>query len=103
MLLDQAKVADIVFADNQWYVTGDLDHANAMSVFDKSIRAMKTKEMFTINFSKLKSCNSLGLVMIFEWLKYAKKHQIILSFRSIPADILGVAKAARLEHLVPKG
>lgn len=95
------KFADILFQADGWHLIGDLDFSNVMSIYLKSLPQMNHHKVITIDFTELKSSNSAGLVLLFEWLRYAKQHKKSIEFKNLSHDILSIAQVARVDHLLP--
>lgn len=95
------KFVDISFQADAWYLEGELDFSNVMSVYLKSLPQLKHSKKISIDFSKLKTSNSAGLVLLLEWLKYAKQHKKNIELKNISPDILSIAQLARVDHLLP--
>lgn len=95
------KKADITYAANQFYVSGELDFSNVMSVYQKSLPLLKRQHDYVVDFSNVSHSNSAGLALLLEWLKFANANQINLTFKSLSSDILSIAKAAGVDKLLP--
>lgn len=94
------KTADIKFNNNRFCLTGELDCYNVMSVYEKSLTLINNSTELEFDFSSLKSSDSAGIVLIMEWIKYAKKHNKPLRFYSLSNHLISIAKAAGLDQLI---
>jgi ABC-type transporter Mla MlaB component len=57
------KYADVTFQNNILSLSGELDFANVMSVYEKSLSYFKQAAELTIDFSRLSQSNSAGLAL----------------------------------------
>jgi len=94
------KYADIIFQDNKFAITGDLDFFNVMSVYEKSLAQLHKEKSWHFDFSGLKSCDSSGIALMIEWIKLAKKQSKSIEFSHLSPEILSTAKAAQLDNLI---
>ena len=94
------KLADITFKDNQFFIAGELNFFNVMSLFQKSLPQLQQYRELHFNFSELKSSDSGGLALIMEWIKFAKQQNKAIYFTHLSKDILSLAKAAGLDSLI---
>lgn len=95
------KFADILFQSDGWHLVGELDFSNVMMIYLKSLPELQRSKNILIDFSKLKKSNSAGLVLLFEWLRYAKLHKKHIELKDLSPDILSIAEVARVDHLLP--
>lgn len=97
------KVADITFQNTEFMLSGELDFANVMSVYQKSLRNLSDCANLTFDFSELKSSDSSGLALIIEWVKLAKQQRKPIHFKNLSKDLLSIASAAGLSNLISSG
>lgn len=96
------KHADITFENENktFFVSGNLTFFNVMSVYEKSLLHLKETSFLHFDFSKLQSSDSAGLALIIEWMKLANESHKDIQFSHLPQNILTIAKAAGLHHLI---
>jgi len=94
------KNADITFRDNTFFIVGDLDFSNVMSVYEKSLLSLDQVPELEFDFSQLASSDSSGLALLIEWVKFAKKHHKPIRFTSLSDDIKSIGRAAGLDQLL---
>lgn len=94
------KNADITFQNNQFFISGDLNFSNVMSVYEKSLPQLNQSPECHFNFSQLTSSDSSGIALIIEWVKLAKRHHKPIKFVQLSQDLMSLAKAARLDTLI---
>lgn len=92
--------ADIMLRDNQFYLIGDLDFSNVMSVFQKSLALFENHSALVLNFSELTSSNSAGLALLMEWAQYARKQDKTLEYRHFPSRLQSIAEAAGVDSFL---
>lgn len=94
------KVANVIFKDNQFSVSGELDFSNVMALYEKTLPQIEKCSALNFDFSEVKSSDSSGLALIIEWLRFAKQHQKSIQFTHISNEIMSIAKAAGLDSLI---
>lgn len=92
-------MADITFKDNQFFISGDLDFSNVMSLYNKSLLTAPRCSDLQFDFSQLASSDSSGLALIIEWIKLAKKLNKPIHFSHLSEDIMSIAKAAGIDGM----
>jgi phospholipid transport system transporter-binding protein len=91
--------ADITLQGNQFHVSGDLNFANVMSIYQKSLSQVNQCSELIFDFSQLTSSNSAGLALIIEWIKLSKQISKPIHFNHLPDDIMSIAKAAGVDGM----
>ena len=81
-------------------VTGDLNFATVVSLWAESLNIIQDLPVLTFDLTGVKTCNSAGLALLIEWIKYAKHHAKTISFTNIPKNLLAIIKLADVDHLV---
>jgi phospholipid transport system transporter-binding protein len=94
------KTADIIFQNNKFLISGDLDFSNVMLVYAKSLPQLEASSAWEFDFSSLKSSDSSGLALIIEWLKLAKRSNKSIQFTHLSPDLISIAKAAGIDQLI---
>lgn len=100
MKMRMQKQADIIFQNNKFLVSGELDCANVMSVYKKSLPQLENCRALEFDFSQLKSSNSAGLALIIEWIKFARQRNKSIQFNHLSTDLMSIAKAAGIDRLI---
>jgi phospholipid transport system transporter-binding protein len=98
------KKVDITFENNMFYISGDLNFYNVMSLYQKSLLHFKKVPLSQLrllhfNFSRVNSIDSAGLALVIEWIKFSKKQKLSIRFSNFPKNLLSIAEAARIESL----
>lgn len=94
------KEADIAFSNNTFHLSGALDFSNVMSLYAKSLPQLITSPELHFDFANVTSSDSSGLALMIEWAKYAKEKVKPIRFSHLSEDLLAIAKAANLDHLI---
>lgn len=97
-----AKQADITLKNGCFFVSGDLDFLNVMSVYQKSIAYFGTQQSIVCDFTELHSSNSAGLGLIVEWIKLAMTQQKKITFINMPECLRTIANVAALTTILAK-
>lgn len=95
------KQANITLRNNKFFVSGDVDFSNVMSVYNKSLPQLEKCSEFNFDFSQLQSSDSSGLALVIEWIKLAKNKKKKIIFQHLSQDLLSIAKAAGIDVLLP--
>lgn len=93
------KIADIILKDKTFFVSGDLNFANVMSVYEKSAPLILQSPELIFDFSQLKSSDSSGLALLAEWIKLSKSQNKSIQFMHLSESLLSVAKAASIDGM----
>lgn len=89
-------------AHNQFALSGELNIANVMSIYEKIYMHLQSQPQchLKFDFSKLTCTDSAGLAFVIEWIKYAKKNKKTIEFFHFPQRLMLMAKAAGLADLI---
>lgn len=93
------KIADITLRDKTFFISGDLNFTNVMSVYEKSLPLISQSPELIFDFTQLKSSDSSGLALFAEWVKLSKFQNKSIQFMHLSAELLSVAKAAGIESM----
>lgn len=93
------KQAGITLENNIFFISGDLDFFNVMSVYQTSLPLLEKPSVLHFDFSRLHSSDSAGLALIIEWMKWADTHRKSIQISHFPNNLLSIAKAAGLDQL----
>ncbi|HEX4045988.1 MAG TPA: STAS domain-containing protein [Gammaproteobacteria bacterium] len=86
--------------DNKFTLSGELNFTNVMSVYQQSLdylNASITTSNITVDFSQLHASNSAAIALMVAWLQLAQQQNKQLHFQQVPAGLLSIIKAARME------
>ena len=102
----QLSQAEITQQNQQKYlISGTVDFSTVPGLmktaegFFKSAEKSKVapSEKVSIDLSKITDCNSAGLALMLEMVKYARSNNIELHFENLPDTLLTIAKAYGVE------
>ncbi|MBX3709197.1 MAG: STAS domain-containing protein [Gammaproteobacteria bacterium] len=96
------KIADITGEGEKFFLTGDLNFSNVMSVYEKSIRQLNQSPQWIFDFSQLVSSDSSGLALIIEWVKLAKQQNKPIQLLHLSQAIMSIAKVASIDVMLEK-
>lgn len=94
------KRVSIISENNKFFISGEINFANVMFVYQRSLIEFIKSKQLAIDFSQLQSCDSSVLALIIEWIKFAKEHHKPIQFYNLSADVLAIAKVTGLDHLI---
>lgn len=95
-----SKIADIIFQNDCFFVSGELCFANVVSVYRKSLAELNKAASLNFDFSQLKFSDSSGLALLLEWTRFAKKNNKPILFAALSPELAQIAKTAGLEELI---
>lgn len=92
--------ANIKLQDNTVYLSGDINFTNIMTIYKEALSIFSEPcADIIIDFSEVKSSNSVILAAIINWLKEAKKHKKKLCVRNLNDEMLSLAKSSGVSTL----
>lgn len=94
------KKADVYLNNGTLHVSGDLDFYNLMTVYRKSLSLLSELKDCRCDFSELRSSDSTGVVLMIEWIKWAREHSKPIQFCGVPEKLQSIIKVAGLETLM---
>lgn len=94
------KQANLTLKDNVFFVAGDIDFSNVMSLRQKSLAQFNHQSELAFDFSQVKSSDSSGLALVIEWIKLSKDSNKKIKLMHIPEDLMLIAKASDLDSLI---
>lgn len=98
----QTQNADILFKNNQFFLTGDLTYSNVMSIYEKSLPDLYKCLELRFDFSRLKSSDSSGLALMIEWIKFSKHQHRRIQFLNLSKELMAIAKVAGIDGLISR-
>ncbi|WP_416397724.1 STAS domain-containing protein [Allohahella sp. A8] len=84
-------------------ITGDIDNDTAVSLLKegKAFLAGATSTQVIIDFSQVKSVQSVALSLMIRWLDTAAKHNRTLQFAGLSGKLHDLAKVSGLDEVLP--
>src|SRR3990167_9976128 len=97
---DNRLQASITLQEEKFVVSGDLNFSNIPVIYEKGLREFNHHQQLLLDFSEVRSSNSAGLALIIEWLRYARKNNIKISFDNLPHQWLTIAKTSGIVEIL---
>lgn len=94
-----SKIADITLRDKTFFISGELNFANVMSVYEKSLPLIQQCPELNFDLAQLRSSDSSGLALFAEWIKLSKQQKKSIRFEHFSDSMLSVAKAAGMDGM----
>lgn len=89
--------ASITLKSDCLQVSGEIDFATAVSLWNESLPLLAQCKTLSFDFSNVNKANSAALALLLEWIKYASSKQKQIIFQHLPAQLMSVAKVAGIE------
>ena len=80
--------------------SGELGFETAAEALRAGLRLMARGPRWTVDLSGVTAGDSAGLALLIEWLSAARAQGADLSFESVPAQMLAIARISGLEGLL---
>ncbi|GAA3973306.1 STAS domain-containing protein [Allohahella marinimesophila] len=84
-------------------IAGDIDNDTAVALLDegKAFLASANSRDVIIDFSRVKTAQSVALSLMVRWLDTAAKHDRSLRFKGLSGKLHDLAKVSGLEEVLP--
>lgn len=99
-MIAMTKSAEIFVKDHTFFISGDIDFYNVMSLYTKSLPYLTNANSLVFDFSELHSSDSTGLALIIEWIKFTKLQQKPIRIVNLPKKLISIAKLAGIDTLI---
>lgn len=86
--------------DGTYCVSGELVFATVGGILQDT-RDLFAGERITFNLAGVERADSAGLALLIEWMREAAQREMKIHFDGIPDQLRAIARASRLEHLIP--
>lgn len=93
--------ANVEFSQNALHVSGELNFATVMKLWNKSLAWLRNAKEISIDLAAVTHSNGAGLALLVEWMRYASANQKKISFKNIPENLLSIAKVSGISDLIP--
>ena len=70
-------------------------------ILDQAGGLFKNGAELVVDLTKVQRIDSAGLALLVEWLRQAKRNDISIRFKNIPARMLAIAAICGLEQILP--
>jgi phospholipid transport system transporter-binding protein len=92
--------ASITLQNDRLMVSGDLNFATVMKVWNQSLPLLMKRESFYFDFSNVISTNSAGLALMIEWIKYARSTHKNIEFNYLPPQLMSIASVSGIAGML---
>ena len=92
--------ANISIVQENIAVSGSLNFKNVVKIWRKSLGLFPDTPQFSIDLKDVTNCDSAGLCLLIEWLKWAKSKDKMINFKNLPDQLDAMAKLAGVADLV---
>lgn len=85
--------------DNRVCLHGTLDYDHIMGLYKDLLNVLENQQTWRFSFGNI-AVSTEALLLLVQLLKAAKASKVTVIFEEVPQQILLMAKAARVEHLI---
>jgi phospholipid transport system transporter-binding protein len=96
------NVAHIDYQTDCLQISGDLNFVTVVALWRESLAKLPNYATLVFDMAKVSACNSAGLALMLEWLKYARHAQKKIVFNNIPENLASIIKVAGIERMLGK-
>lgn len=93
-------VAHIVADNGRLVVSGQLNFATAKKLWNASLPLLAIHNELHFDLAKVLSSNSAGIALLIEWVKYARRHQKIITFERLPTQLQSIAAVSGVSEIL---
>ena len=87
--------------EGQYALSGQLSFATTPELLRRSHKEFVGNSVLVIDLKGISASDSSGLALLIEWMRWAKKNQLNISFRNIPEQIQAIAEACDVDKILP--
>ena len=89
-------------ADGTYAVVGALTFDSVAPLVGEGARLLEGETEVCLDLLRVSRTASAGLALLIEWMREAARYGTVVSFRNIPEQLLAIATASRMAHLLPQ-
>lgn len=83
-------------------INGELSFSTVSKVLEQSRPLLATmKGQVVIALADVERVDSAGLALLIQWMRMAREQGMEIRFRHVPAQLLAIAHASDLDHILP--
>ncbi len=86
---------------DRFRIQGALTFDTVTRLLARSIELFSHAEALDIDLGGVESADSAGLALLVEWMRYARHHDLPIRFINMPPQMLAIARASSLDHVLP--
>ncbi len=87
-------------ADGSLRVCGELDFPSVVALCEAGIALFRDRSPLTIDLGGVERANSAGLVLLLEWLQWARRAKRDLRFLNLPPPLVAIARFTNADELL---
>ena len=89
----------ITIQQDRILISGELTFATVEGILKQSQKIFPKQGQWNCDLSQVTTCDSAGIALLLEWLKWAGQRQIKLCFFQLPNQLQAIIAAAGLDKL----
>jgi phospholipid transport system transporter-binding protein len=94
------SVATLKFNDGFFVIAGELNFTTVVALWDASLPLLKDAPQLNFDFTSVRNCNSAGIALMLEWVKYAKQHHKTIRFNNLPKQLKSIINVAGITAIL---
>ena len=83
--------------DGLLYIRGELNFSTVVTIWKDSLALLAQRAELHFDLSQVGSCDSAGLALILEWIKFAKQNKKTIQFSHIPKQLESIVRVSGLQ------
>jgi phospholipid transport system transporter-binding protein len=87
--------------EGRFALVGTLSNVTVPGVWRDGAQQFGAHAELQLDLSGVRRSDSAGLVLLVEWMRYAKKHDKRITYLNIPDQMLAIARVSGLEQILP--
>ena len=92
--------AQIVESASVVKVSGELNFSTVMRVWQETLSLVQQRNDLHFDFTQVGACDSAGLALILEWVKYAKTHNKSIRFSHFPEQLGSIITMSGMQDIL---
>lgn len=94
---DEAKIN---LTNDCLFVTGDINFATAVNLWNDSLPLIEQSDKLNFDFSQASFSNSAILALLLEWISFSERVKKPITFQALPTKLLSIAAIAGVDKLL---
>ncbi len=86
---------------NSYLISGPLRFDSVPVLWKTSLGLINGASPLVLDLGKVTRADSAALALLLEWMREARRRKLEIQFKNIPEQMLAIARASRLDHLLP--
>lgn len=87
-------------SNNHVYLKGELTFATCANFLKQSANLFIGREQLVFDLAAVTHSDSAGLALLIEWIREARRANVILHFKNMPRQLIAMAKISGLTSLL---